>query len=80
MFCECVRDWIIVDLTFDISPEVEVAGVEVGRVLGPVCISGDDPFLEVELLLQPRKTLFATVGRSPIINKHLSTYQAHAFS
>ena len=29
-FCGCLRDWITVDLTLEESPEVEVAGVEVG--------------------------------------------------
>ena len=28
-FCGRLRDWITVDLTLEVSPEVEVAGVEV---------------------------------------------------
>ena len=28
-FCGCLRDWITVDLTLEVSPEVEVTGVEV---------------------------------------------------
>ena len=59
--------------TFQIPPEVEVAGIQVRRVGRPrkVGVAGDDFMLE--LCLQPVQTLVTTMRGCPILHKSATT-------